>query len=54
MAKRLIADYELRINHKQGTYTLSSIRQILLLNHLLIYLGLDMSDVEDEATTLVP
>jgi polysaccharide biosynthesis/export protein len=53
MAKSLIADYDLRINHKQGTYTLPVFGRFDV-KSFVDYLGLDMSDVEDEATYLSP
>ena len=53
MAKTLIADYDLRINHKQGTYTLPVFGKFDV-KSFVDYLGLDMSDVEDEATYISP
>ena len=53
MAKGLIADYDLRINHKQGTYTLPVFGRFDV-KSFVDYLGLDMSDVEDEATYISP
>ena len=53
MAKVLIADYDLRINHKQGTYTLPVFGRFDV-KSFVDYLGLDMSDVEDEATYISP
>ena len=53
MAKSLIADYDLRINHKQGTYTLPVFGRFDV-KSFVDYLGLDMSDVEDEATYISP
>ena len=53
LAKDLIADYDLRINHKQGTYTLPIFGRFDV-KSFVDYLGLDMSDVEDEATYISP
>jgi polysaccharide export outer membrane protein len=53
LAKDLIADYDLRINHKQGTYTLPVFGRFDV-KSFVDYLGLDMSDVEDEATYISP
>ncbi len=53
MAKRLIADYDLTINHKQGTYTLPVFGKFDV-RSFVDYLGLDMSDVENEATYISP
>jgi polysaccharide biosynthesis/export protein len=53
MAKGLIADYDLRINHKQGTYTLPVFGRFDV-KSFIDYLGLDMSDVDDEATYISP
>jgi polysaccharide biosynthesis/export protein len=53
MAKGLIADYELRINHKQGSFILPVIGRFDV-KSFVDYLGLDMSDVEDEATYISP
>lgn len=53
MAKSLISDYDLRINHKQGTYTLP-VFGIFDVKSFVDYLGLDMSDVEDQATYISP
>jgi protein involved in polysaccharide export with SLBB domain len=53
MAKGLIDDYDLRINHKQGTYTLPVFGRFDV-KSFVDYLGLDMSDVEDEATYISP
>ena len=49
----LIADYDLRINHKQGEYTLPVFGRFNV-KSFVDYLGLDMSDVEDEATYISP
>jgi polysaccharide export outer membrane protein len=53
MAKDLISDYDLEINHKQGTYTLPVFGRFDV-KSFVDYLGLDMSDVEDEATYISP
>ena len=53
LAKGLIADYDLRINHKQGTYTLPVYGRFNV-QSFINYLGLDMSDVDDEATYISP
>ena len=53
IAKGLIADYDLEINHKQGTYTLPVFGRFDV-KSFIDYLGLDMSDVEDEATYISP
>ena len=53
MANGLIADYDLRISHKQGAYTLPVFGRFDV-KSFVDYLGLDMSDVEDEATYISP
>lgn len=53
MAKGLIADYDLRINHKQGTYSLPVFGRFDV-KSFINYLGLDMSDVENVATYISP
>jgi len=53
LAKRLIADYDLSISHKQGTYTLPVFGRFYV-KSFIDYLGLDMSDVEDEAIYISP
>jgi polysaccharide biosynthesis/export protein len=53
LARALIADYDLIINHKQGTYTLPVFGRFDV-KSFIDYLGLDMSDVEDEATYISP
>ena len=53
LARGLVADYDLRINHKQGTYTLPVFGRFDV-KSFIDYLGLDMSDVEDEATYISP
>jgi len=52
-AMRLIADYDLTINHKQGAYTLPVFGRFDV-KSFIDYLGLDMSDVEDQATYISP
>jgi polysaccharide export outer membrane protein len=53
LASGLISDYDLRINHKRGTYTLPVFGRFDV-KSFVDYLGLDMSDVEDEATYISP
>jgi polysaccharide biosynthesis/export protein len=53
LARRLIADYDLSIIHKQGTYTLPVFGRFYV-KPFIDYLGLDMSDVEDEAIYISP
>jgi len=53
MSLQLIEDYDLVINHKQGTYTLPVYGRYEV-ESFVNYLGLDMSDVEDEATYVSP
>ena len=53
LAEDLIADYDLRINHKQGMYNLPVFGRFDV-KSFIDYLGLDMSDVEDEATYISP
>ena len=53
LAKSLIADYYLTINHRQGIYTLPVFGSFDV-KSFVDYLGLDMSDVEDEATYISP
>jgi len=53
MARSLIADYDLTINHKQGSYTLPVFGRFDVKSFINL-LGLDMSDVEDEATYISP
>jgi len=53
MAQRLIDDYDLIINHKQGTYTLPVFGRFDV-KSFVDYLGLDMSDVDSEATYMSP
>ena len=53
MAKSLIADYDLTIRHKQGTHTLPVFGRFDVKSFINL-LGLDMSDVDDEATYISP
>ncbi len=53
MSKNLIADYDLRLNHKQGTYNLPVFGRFEV-KSFVEYLGLDMSDVDDEARYISP
>ena len=53
MSKNLIADYGLRLNHKQGVYNLPVFGRFEV-RSFVEYLGLDMSDVEDEARYISP
>jgi polysaccharide biosynthesis/export protein len=53
LARGLIADYDLSISHKQSTYTLPVFGRFYV-KSFIDYLGLDMSDVEDEATYISP
>jgi len=53
MSQSLIDDYDLTINHKQGTYSLPVYGNFDV-KSFVDYLGLDMSDVEDEATYISP
>jgi protein involved in polysaccharide export with SLBB domain len=53
LAKGLIADYDLSISHKQGTYTLPVFGRFYV-KSFIDYLGLDMSDVQNEATYISP
>ena len=53
MARSLIADYDLTINHKQGTYKLPVYGKFDV-KSFVNYLGLDMSDVDIEATYISP
>jgi polysaccharide export outer membrane protein len=53
LTQRKIADYDLRINHKQGNYTLPVYGKYSLLSFINL-LGLDMSDVDIEATYISP
>jgi len=53
MSKNLIADYDLTIKHKQATYKLPIFGSFDV-KSFVDYLGLDMSDVEPEATYISP
>jgi len=53
LARGLIADYDLTINHKQGTFILPVFGRFDV-KSFVEYLGLDMSDVEGEATYISP
>ncbi|MDA8982547.1 SLBB domain-containing protein [Gammaproteobacteria bacterium] len=53
VTRSLINDYELTINHKQGTFTLPVFGRFDV-KSFINYLGLDMSDVEHEATYISP
>jgi len=52
-SRNLIADYDLRINHKEDTYTLPVFGKFDVASFVK-YLGLDMSDVKNEATYISP
>ncbi len=53
MTQSLIDDFNLRINHKQGEYSLPVIGRFNV-GSFVEYLGLDMSDVEGQATYISP
>ncbi len=53
MAKNLITDYELVLNHKQGTFKLPVYGKYSV-NSFVDLLGLDMSDVDEIATYISP
>ena len=53
LTRRKIADYDLQINHKQGSYALPVYGKYSVLSFINL-LGLDMSDVEIEATYISP
>ena len=53
MSRNLIDDYVLRINHKGEIYSLPIIGKYDVASFVM-YLGLDMSDVENEATYISP
>ena len=53
LTRMKIADYDLRINHKQGSYTMPVYGKFKLLSFV-NFLGLDMSDVDAEATYISP
>ena len=53
MSKGLINDYDLIINHRQRSYTLP-VYGSFNVKSFIEYLGLDMSDVDEEATYISP
>ena len=53
LTQRKIKDYDLRINHKQGSYILPVYGSYSVLSFI-NFLGLDMSDVDIEATYISP
>ncbi len=53
MSKKMISDYQLIINHKQGTYRLPIYGKYSA-NSFIDLLGLDMSDVDEIATYISP
>ena len=53
MAKKLIEDYTLRLNHKEETYNIPVFGRFSV-KSFVEYLGLDMSDVESEARYISP
>ena len=53
LAKKLIDDYILRLNHKQGKYNIPVFGRFSV-KSFVEYLGLDMSDVESEARYISP
>ena len=53
ITQSLIKDYSLTINHKQGSFTLPVFGRYAV-ESFIDLLGLDMSDVEDEATYISP
>tara|TARA_B100000963_G_scaffold355701_1_gene374430 strand:- start:1294 stop:3564 length:2271 start_codon:yes stop_codon:yes gene_type:complete len=53
MAKNLITDYELVLNHKQGTFKLPVYGKYSV-SSFIDLLGLDMSDVDERATYISP
>jgi len=53
MTQGVIDDYNLVLNHKQGTYSLPVFGKFDV-KSFIDYLGLDMSDVENEATYISP
>ena len=53
MTKSLVADYELVLNHKQGTFRLPVYGKYSV-NSFVDLLGLDMSDVDEKATYISP
>ena len=53
ISKELISDYELTLNHKQGTFSLPLYGKYSVVAFI-DYLGLDMSDVDELATYISP
>lgn len=53
MTKELIEDYELKINHKQGNFNMPVFGKYYVKSFIDL-LGLDMSDVDNEATFVSP
>ena len=53
ISKELISDYELTLNHKQGTFSLPLYGKYSVVAFI-DYLGLDMSDVDEIATYISP
>ncbi len=53
LAKELIDDYTLRLNHKEGQYNIPVFGRFSV-KSFVEYLGLDMSDVESEARYISP
>ena len=53
MTKGLVADYQLVLNHKQGTFRLPVYGKYSV-NSFVDLLGLDMSDVDEKATYISP
>jgi len=53
LAKKLVEDYSLRLNHKQGKYNIPVFGRFSV-KSFVEYLGLDMSDVESEARYISP
>ena len=53
LAKQLIDDYTLRLNHKEGQYNIPVFGRFSV-KSFVEYLGLDMSDVESEARYISP
>jgi len=53
MSSKLISDYSLSINHKEGNYIIPVFGRYDI-KSFIDYLGLDMSDVIDEATYISP
>ena len=53
MTQQLIKDYELKINHKQGSFSMPVYGKYSV-ESFVDFLGLDMSDVDSEATYISP